>query len=67
MAVVDEQVHSGAMTLGEITDPDDLAANLAENAVPASVVNARADTYRQFLTERRALMAAYIRDFYRKL
>ena len=55
------------LTLGEITDPDDLAANLAENAVPAKLAEVTAGSYKEFLVERRKLMAATIRDYYQAL
>ena len=59
--------NSGKLTLGEITDETDLAANLAENAVPANIAEVTARTYKSFLVERRRLMAAIIRDYYNAL
>lgn len=67
MGIVAKQVETGQRVLGEITDSVDLAANLAENAVPAHVAEVTAGGYREFLAERRKLMAATIRDYYRKL
>ncbi len=67
MAQVGEQISSGTLTLGEIVDADDLVRNLAENAVPADIASVDASSYREFLAERRKLMAATIRDYYRSL
>ena len=67
MAQVNAQIESGALTLGEITDADDLARNLTESAVPAMLADVTAGSYREFLAERRRLMAAIIRDYYQTL
>lgn len=67
MAEMSTQIASGKLTLGEITDAADLAANLAENAVPADLADVTAGRYREFLAQRRVLMAAMIRDYYRAL
>ena len=55
------------LTLGEITDRGDLARNLAENAVPESVAQVTAESYREFLLERRLRIAATIRRYYEGL
>jgi hypothetical protein len=67
MAEVDAQIESGTLSLGEITDANDLARNLAENAVPAMLADVTAGSYQEFLVERRKLMAAVIRDYYQAL
>jgi len=67
MAVVESQIHSGALKLGEIADARDLARNLKENAVPANLTEVTAASYPEFLAERRKLMAAVIRDYYQTL
>lgn len=64
MDEVESQIGSGVLRLGEITDADDLSRNLAENAVPAWVGEVDAERYRDFLTERRKLMAARIKAYY---
>jgi len=64
MAELATQVASGVLRLGEITDAQDLARNLAESAVPADLNKVDGDSYREFLVERRKLMAAAIRDYY---
>lgn len=67
MAEVGEQIESGVLTLGEITEAEDLARNLAENAVPAQLIARDASSYKEFLVERRKLMAATIRAYYHAL
>lgn len=67
MAEVEQQIASGQVTLGEITDTHDLEANLRENAVPAHFAEVTAASYPSFLQERRRLMAAYVRDYYQVL
>lgn len=67
MMALASQIESGLLTLGEITDAADLAANLVENAIPTNLVEVTAQTYRDFLAERRKLMAAVIRDYYQRL
>ena len=67
MAEVDAQIKCGVLTLGEITDAEDLAHNLVENAVPAHLSTVDAGSYEAFLVERRKLMAATIRDYYQAL
>lgn len=64
MVLVEDQIDTRTLRLGEISDPVDLAANLAENAVPAYIGNVTAGSYQEFLAERRRLMAAIIRDYY---
>ncbi len=67
MGMVATQIETGQRVLGEITDAQDLAANLFENAVPTYVAEVSAGSYREFLAARRKLMATCIRDYYRKL
>lgn len=67
MADMASQIESGLLTLGEITDAADLAANLAENAIPTNLIEVTAGSYKEFLAQRRKLMAAVIRDYYQAL
>ncbi|MDD2858162.1 MAG: DUF262 domain-containing protein [Candidatus Nanopelagicales bacterium] len=67
LAEIETQIQSRKLTLGEISDAADLAANLAENAVPSNIARVTAKTYKPFLVERRRLMAATIRDYYNTL
>ena len=67
MGWIDEQTRSGILRLGEITDPNDLANNLTENAIPPFIREVNAARYREFLEERRKLMADMIRRYYEAL
>ena len=67
MAEVNTQIKSGVLALGEITEAEDLARNLVENAVPVQLSTVDASSYKEFLVERRKLMAATIRDYYQTL
>jgi hypothetical protein len=67
MAVLGEQIADGVLRLGEITSADDLDRNLNENAIPRQLSSTTAGSYREFLAERRKLMAAAIRRHYDSL
>jgi len=67
MSLLHEQINNENLVLGEITDLGDLTRNLMENAVPVWLAEVDASNYQEFLTERRRLMAAMIRDYYRLL
>ena len=67
MAQVDDQMATGQLTLGEITSPEDLQRNLAENAIPGHIADVTAGTYPEFLAERRKLIARAIRTYYEGL
>jgi len=67
MIEVDKQIKTGDLTLGEIKEADDLERNLVENAIPVQVGTVDARSYKEFLVERRKLMAATIRDYYQAL
>lgn len=67
MAELAGQIETGALTLGEITDADELAKNLRDNAVPADLESVTASQYPDFLDQRRKLMAAVIHRFHQSL
>ncbi|MCT1617580.1 GmrSD restriction endonuclease domain-containing protein [Janibacter hoylei] len=67
MALMAEQVGSGRLSLGEITDGQDLAANLVENAVPEWLPEVSSSNYREFLAARRLLMASRMRTYFEQL
>jgi hypothetical protein len=67
MAAVASQIQTGQLTLGEITNASDLQRNLAENAVPAGLAEVTAASYREFLGDRRKLIAAAIRSYFDQL
>ena len=67
MGMVDEQIATGVLKLGEIVDADDLVRNLEENAIPANIRDVSVDNYESFLAERRQLMAQAVRRYYEGL
>lgn len=67
MARVSQQVNTGQLDLGEIVDPADLEANLAENAISSDFATVGAANYGEFLEKRRHLMASKIRNYYENL
>lgn len=67
MQWVANQIATGTLQIGEITDQEDLEANLAENAIPDFIGDVTAHNYQEFLVERRKLMAAMIREYYEAL
>lgn len=67
MADIRKQIESGTLTLGEITDPEDLERNLRENAIPGDLDNVTAGNYMEFLTERRSLIARVVRRHFDSL
>ena len=57
----------GTARYGRITDADQLQENLATHCIPEGMDTASVEGYDMFLQRRRELMAAKIRDYYRKL
>ena len=64
---LEEQCTNGTTRYGGITDSAQLRENLATHCLPQGIETATAETYDVFLQERRKLMAAKIRDYYRAL
>lgn len=52
---------------GDIAKVDDLYANMTENCIPENIFDMGAEDYREFLSKRRQLMAAKIRDYFEGL
>lgn len=67
LALVHQQIDDKQLRLGEIRTRDELTENFQANAVPASLETTTAATYREFLEERRLLMATLIRQYYENL
>lgn len=67
MERIGQQIGDGELRLGEITEVHELKENLDANAVPDSIYTTTAESYGDFLTERRLLMSHFIRDYYRSL
>lgn len=62
-----EQCQNGTTRYGGITDADQLRDNLAAHCIPQGMETVSVEGYDAFLQERRNLMAAKIRDYYRAL
>lgn len=67
MALMKKQIAGEGLVYGGIVDETDLKKNLAENCVPEEFMEMSVDNFNEFLQKRRVLMAAFIRDFYKKL
>lgn len=65
--IILEQCKTKDVEIGNITDEEELAVNLAENAIPADVIHMDVNDYDNFLAERRKLMAAMIEKYYKSL
>lgn len=64
MAIITSSFGSSTPGISGINTPEALQANLAASCVPESIVGMDADSYNDFLDERRQLMALKIRDYY---
>lgn len=62
-----EQCRTGIITIGSITDYDQLTDNLATNCVPKDVFDMDHTNYSEFLEKRRTMMANKIRKYYESL
>ncbi len=67
MAFLARQIETGELKIGEVTQRDDLEANLVENAIPDFIREVTAENYPVFLEARRKLMAQMIRRYYLEL
>ncbi len=59
-----EQISSGNLHLSGINNLDDLKSNLESNCVPFEIVDMGIDSYQDFLSKRRKLMAYKIKNYY---
>ena len=64
---LEEQCKNETTHYGGITDAAQLRANLAAHCLPQGMETASVESYDRFLQQRRNLMAAKIRDYYRTL
>jgi hypothetical protein len=62
-----EQCQGGKLKYGAINTLEELNLNLKTHCIPESIFDATIDGYDQFLTERRNLMAAKMREYYNAL
>jgi len=66
-AELKEQCHGSKKKYGGITDIDELKDNLKVHCIPEDIFDGLADDYPGFLEERRKLMAAKIKRYFKKL
>lgn len=64
LARVHAQIETGTLVLGELINERDLQRNFDENAIPPFLYEVTAETYQEFLSARRRLMAEMIRNYY---
>lgn len=64
---IKDQCVSKELTIGNISDINDLRKNLADNAIPYEVVDMNVDDYDNFLNSRRRLMSQMIEKYYKAL
>lgn len=64
---VRDQCQTGVTKYGGITSESQLMENLRQNCIPASIFEMDSESYDEFLTERRSLMAQKIRGYYESL
>ena len=62
-----EQCETKEIVLGNISDAELLANNLAENCIPHNIDTMDVSFYDEFLLERRKMMAALIERYYKGL
>ena len=62
-----QQCETKKIVLGNISDAELLASNLAENCIPANIDMMDVFSYDDFLIERRKMMAALIEKYYKGL
>jgi len=67
MAIVHAQCDGSDLKIGTIHDSEDLKKNLTENCIPEGFEFMTAEDYPQFLQERRKLMVAKMRAYYKSL
>ena len=62
-----QQCETKEIVLGNISEPELLASNLAENCIPSNIDTMDVSSYDAFLLERRKMMAALIERYYKGL
>jgi len=64
---LDAQCSSGKKRYGGITSLEALKSNMAANCLPVSLLGDEVPAYEEFLAERRVLMAAKIKQYFKAL
>ena len=62
-----KQIENKEPTIGGIVAKEDLMESFRQNCIPEEFVNYTIDDYKQFLEQRRLLMAQKIKDYYSNL
>ena len=62
-----EQCSGGKKKYGGITDRNELSENLVVNCIPTTMIDGAVSDYDSFLEQRRALMAAKIKTYFKTL
>lgn len=66
-SIISQQINDEKLEITGIKTMDDLVNNLAIHCIPENIMNLEADSYHQFLLERRKLMSLKIKDYYNSL
>lgn len=67
MAKVMKEIEEGIQKLTSLKSIEALKQNMVTNAIPESLINADSEQYKDFLIERRQLMAQKIKAYYQSL
>ncbi len=67
MSNMKSQISGAGSYYGNINNAEDLDANLSENCIPKDIVEMDVSNYNEFLSERRIMMAQYIKEYYQSL
>ena len=67
MSNMKSQISGAGSYYGNINNAEDLDANLSENCIPKDIVEMDVSNYNEFLSERRIMMAQYIKQYYQSL
>ena len=67
MKKIKEQCNGGEVKYGSITNYNELMENFKQNAIPETVLEMTTDDYKEFLVQRRKLMAEKIKEYYYSL
>ena len=64
MAKVLKQIETKEPTIGGIIEKEELMESFEQNCIPQDFINYTINDYKQFLEQRRILMAQKIKDYY---
>ena len=67
MSNMKSQISGAGSYYGNINNAEDLDADLSENCIPKDIVEMDVSNYNEFLSERRIMMAQYIKEYYQSL